>query len=1362
MQHQERQRRRLRLGACCALLVGIAFIQTPGLIVSDTKFDLAVTPLEFLRRALHLWDPSASLGQLQDQSYGYLWPTGPFFLLGHGLGLPAWVVQRLWFAVVLVVAFLGAAKVVRALGARTDLAVLVSGFAYALSPALLTKIGPISSEAWPFAVAPWVLLPLILGSRAGSPRRFGILAGVAVSMVGGINAAATAAVLPLGVVWLLTRSRGRRRWSLLGWWTGATLIGTLWWLGPLLILGTYSPPFLDFIESADTTTFANNVVDALRGTTDWVAYLDPSWQAGHELVITGFLAVDIAVVVAVGLVGIAHRDQPHRLFLLLSLLVGLLITTMGHQTGAHGWLAGSLHELLDTTLAPIRNLHKFDPVIRLPLVIGLSWAVDVAVRSPRRVTATLPGRSLAIPQGKALAALVCLAAFASAMPAWAGRLAPTSPVASTPGYWSEAVSWVNGQHRGVALMTPGSSFGHYLWGSPDDEPMQYLDARSWAVRSAVPLAPPGTIRMLDAVEARLAQGRSSAGLAGYLRRAGVGLLVVRNDLAPDGDVPDDALALQALSGSPGIRLVKAFGPDVGGAPVVSSDEGRILPDAGWRRQRRALEVYAVDGTAATESVATDRAPVVVGGPEDILDLQDDALVGDEPTVLASDLASTATDLPTGPVLLTDGMLDREQTFGRTHDAQSAVRTPGDVRRTGNRVRGYEVAGRRWQTTSRLVGASAIAASSSMSDATAPGGAVPGDLPFAAVDADRESEWVSSFGAEEVPWWRLDLGRAVPPGPVTITLGHRGAASTSLRLRTAGGVSARTTFEAGETHTLTLPAGTTDWLRVEGEAGQQLALADVALAGVTVRRQVVLPSLPDGWPDPEAIVLRALDDARTGCVAQGRRVPCLAERARPSEEPSGFERVLALPSAATWAGSLQVRARPGPALDTLLTQGYLTGATASSEGVPDARASVIAALDGRPGTTWVADVDDPRPSIDVHWVGTRTITGITAQVGRAVPARRPTTVRVTWPGGREDVTLDADGHGTLAAPIRTAQLTVAVTASQPAVWSDEAELWHDLPVGISRLRFDGLPSRLLALSTETRDWGCGSGPVLSAGGRVLQSRLLASPADLYAMTSVPAVPCGPLTLPAGSQVIAVSATDAVAPVSLVLRRAGGTPVTTIATSTIGLGTPSPVARTLRVPRAGLIADQRENGNRGWVATQGRRTLKPVVLDGWRQGWLTAGEGRVEVRFAPDRTYRLVLASGLGALLLLWLLALRRRWGEAELAAVGEAAWPAPVIVLLGGLAAGLLAGWIGVAALLAGALLGGVVSRRGRPEAAWAVTAGLILVDGAAYALHPVLGPGTWAGDWAWPSYLALGALGVVLGSLVDRWPTRVRGRSTKR
>lgn len=1358
---------RMRLGAACALLVGLALVQSPGLLVADTKLDLAVAPGRFLLRAVHLWDPIGALGQLQNQAYGYLWPMGPFFLGGIESGLPAWAVQRLWLALVLCVAFLGAARLGRELGVRSDLACVLAGFAYALSPRMLSTLGQISIEAWPSAMAPWVLLPLVIGSTRGSARRAAAWAALAVVMVGGVNAAATFAVIPLGVVWLLTRGRGRRRVTLLLWWPALTVVGTLWWLVPLFVLGAYSPPFLDFIESASNTTYPTTLYDALRGTSNWVVYVGSTSRAGNDLIRDPIAILNSAAVVVLGLVGIGQRRNPERVFLCLSVLVGMVMVTMGHTGAVQGWFAEDLQAALDGALAPLRNVHKFDPVVRLPLVLGLAWAVDALTaqrgRAPApeadRTTTTLD-RVTAF--GLVLASVTAVAG--AAMPAGLGRITPAGGFVDVPAYWSETTDWLR-EHDATALLLPGSSFGDYVWGFPQDEPVQPLARSTWTVRNAVPLTPPGNIRMLDAIEARLAQGSGSPALAPYLRRAGITHLVVRNDLARGGDVPDPVLVHQALAGSEGVFRVTSFGPEIGGAGHIDTeDDSRVVVNGGWQTSYPAVEVYAVAGAQSSAARTSRVAPVVIGGPESLLDLTDVGVLGGAPTRLAFDVP--AGQDPDAPVLLTDGLRAVERHFGRLHDGQSATLAPGDPRRLGNPTRDYlpEGAGP-WETWARYDGIATVTASSSRSDATSPGAVQRGLLPFAALDGSPETRWEASVPGTDT-WWQVDLAGPRYVGEVTVTAGPD--ESEVVRVEAGDVTTEPVTVRAGASRTIPIGAEDVAAVRVEDASGRprhRLTLAEVALPGVTATRELVLPPVPEAWGTPARIVLSAVTDARTGCAEVGGSVRCVPGREVAAEEPLGFRRVVTLPRAATYDRlRLRVAGRFGVPLQGLLNRRQFGVVTASSNSNPDLRSSALAAVDGDPGTTWSAALSDVHPQLDVRWLGVRTVRGLALRLLPDADARMPNELVLNWPGGRRVVPVPDDGDVRFR-PIRTDRLTIGVEEADPAVDLDFDQAASPVPIGISELRVLGVSS--FPRSTEgTIRTRCGAGPDVTVAGETFRTRVRATVEELYDGRAVAARICGaePVTLPAGESRVWVTASEAFTPVSLVLSdglrwRSGR--------AAAEVDHVSPVDVRVRPAASGGLLTLHQNVNPGWTAVQGGNTLAPVEVDGWQQGWLLEGGEEVRAEFEPDRTYRAGLGGGALAVLLLLLLALlpwRRLWSGASRPALAAGRIPGAVLAIVGLGAAGVLAGWpgltVGAVALAVGALSG-----RRAGLGPWLVILAMAPAA-AAYLWRPWASPHGWAGALAWPHYLVVVALCLVLGGLVElrrpRLRSRSAGRSTKR
>ena len=87
-----------------AFVALVVLLQPWGLTAADTKHDLVANPSGFLAGALHAYTDTFTLGQLQNQAYGYLFPQGPFFLLTHFAGVPEWVAQRAWWTLLVCLA----------------------------------------------------------------------------------------------------------------------------------------------------------------------------------------------------------------------------------------------------------------------------------------------------------------------------------------------------------------------------------------------------------------------------------------------------------------------------------------------------------------------------------------------------------------------------------------------------------------------------------------------------------------------------------------------------------------------------------------------------------------------------------------------------------------------------------------------------------------------------------------------------------------------------------------------------------------------------------------------------------------------------------------------------------------------------------------------------------------------------------------------------------------------------------------------------------------------------------------------------------------------------------------------------------
>ncbi len=1242
---------RSRSALVCLGFVVLSVLQEPGKVVGDTKLDLVVDPIGFLARALSLWDPEGAAGQMQNQAYGYLFPMGPFFALGQILALPPWLILRLWLALLLSVAFLGVVTLARRLGIGTPATAMFAGIAYALAPRMITSMGAVSAELVPMALAPWVLVPLAAVAVHGSARRAAMRSGLVVACIGGVNAVATGAVLPLAGLFLLTRPPGPLRRRLIGWWVLSVGLATAWWAVPLLVFGRFSPPFLDYIESAATTTAPTDVLSVLRGTAHWVAPLNnvhgPFWPAGWSLVNDAAPIAATVVLAAAGLLALCRRDVPERRWLVAAVLTGVALVSIGHVAAVDGVLADRLREALDGPLAPLRNVHKFDPVLRLPLVLGLAHLGAVLVRRIRRGKAAggpLPARwpePVARSASRGLLVVLVLALVATASPALAGRLVPPTGFEEVPEYWQETADFLaDEQPSGRALLVPGSSFATYAWGTTGDEPLQPLARSPWEVRNQIPLTPEGHIRVLDAVERQLQRGQGSPGLGPFLARAGISHLVLRNDLDPGvTGSTRSILVRQALADSPGITPVAEFGPIVG---ETSSRRGLVV-DAGLVEPAPAIQVYAVADVAPPAwTTPLSSAIGLRGGPDALLALEDRGLVTDRPTVTAG------AGVRVGAEVLSDAWVRRARNFGRISGATSGALTTTDPLRLPAPAYDYappDLSGAE-ATVDYLNGA--VSASSSASD---PDGFQAPQLdaqPWSAVDGNLLTAWQPApwADASKPSWWRLTTEEPFEAGGVVVRLGAvlGGERPDRLRLTTDAGSRIVPVADTGEPQILPLAQGQSTSLTISTDVGDVgvpdrygFTLTEVYVPGVDVQRTVIAPAIEG------PVQAYAFDAApgRPGCVVDdGGAARCAGTLADAAEESQLLDRVFDTAGSADHEFTATALPRLGPTFDSMLA--LVRGGPqveASSSLLWDPRASPAAAVDGDPGTTWMSGIDDERPTLTLTFPEVRTIDSLRVVRNGWAPSSIATAVTVDVGGLRRTVPLDDDGRARFT-PMVTDR--VAVTFEQPEVRKslDPRTLWKmQLGIGVSELEVGGpnpasAPGTAIALP-------CGTGPEVSVDGRPFQTAATTTLGALMAVRPIPVEVCSgapEVALPGGVHRLQARAGLLLTAQSVTLTRSG-----TSAEPATGGRTPAERSRWDAEHRTVEVGERDEptllvvpeNVNAGWVARLDGSVLEKVTVDGWQQGYVLpeGGAGTVRLDFSPATEYRWALAGGAGAVLLL---------------------------------------------------------------------------------------------------------------------------------
>ncbi len=1244
----------------------LALVQRPGWSTSDTKIDLHVDPSGFLSDVASVWTPSGALGHVQGGQYsGYLFPMGPFFALGHRLGLADWVVGRLWLGLLVALAAWGVVRLIDALyEPRRGVAHVVAGLLIVLNPYVVVFSNQTSVTLLGYAAMPWLLLIVNRGLR--NPRGWWWPAALALLFTcigGGVNAAVVAWLIPAALLMALHEPlRGYVPWrAVLRFALRAVplaFVASLWWIVPVLVQSGYGIDFLKFTEQQGAIWSTTGLSEAIRLMSYWISYVGGGFGAHPEPYFSdsATLLFDLPVVIAsllvpaLALTGFVWtRRWRYGPFFLAMVLVGLVTMTVGFPEGTPLRSAANFTYNHVAAVQFLRTTYKAAPMVAL----GLACLGGVAASQACERLATVPRRRA----GLAFAgmALVALAAW----PLVSGQaLERKLSWKRIPAAWQQAGSDLDrtlpANTRAVVL--PGQLFSFYRWGGTVDPILPALTGKPVAVRSIVPYADLRAIDMLWTADTLLEQQRV---LPGQLRpllgliSAGAVVTGTDDDRNRSGSMPA-AEAAGLLQGQGLGAPTTSYGPALGFRPSA-----QMLGPTVRLPQVRSYDVsQGARGLVRLES-GRDTGMVVDGSAQAFADL---ASFGALPR--AGSPAFYAADRTRGQigsareVVISDS--NRRRSFLSSQiqgNVGPTLAASEPLSPDAAALNPFPDAGTDAQTVAQYDGAAYLRAPLSPQFTQ-----FPEHRPFAAFDGSPRTSWLADPELDKSRSF-VEVGftgdRAVDH---IVVLPHDDSRAQVTAIAVAG---KRFAVHPGWNRLeLGLPAVRSLRLTIVGlrkppdlprGAG---GFDEVRVPGLAVHERLRPPVLAtralvsDVGSSPRLTYLfdrTAADEPyRTGSVVNDAQLRSRLDRQDPEPLLSrtfGVPRAIRL-TADSWT-SIDPRA-PDSAIDRFA--GYRGGVrfTSSSrfDGVPGYRAS--GAFDGDAARGWIGTWIPRRPAW-IAWRSRRPTTLPSLRLTRlAAPVRFPTRVRVVTGGGAATPALDVGpgGEVRLPRPLRSRTFRIDVLAAAFPAGTPRAERGRRA-VGIADVV--GGPGARMPRSGPAR-LTCGAA-LLRLGGQTLSLRPRATIEQLDAGVPIRAAQCGGaqgVSLPSGTQQLdGVSGPVRVDHAMLRSPAPASPAITTRDTARVtdpGDFGRSEVSGVRLSGAAGHWLVLGQSYNRGWRAYCGDHSLgEPVAIDGFANGWLVDRDcPRASFRFQPQRAVQWgYWISGIACLLLLGFLLIRRR-------------------------------------------------------------------------------------------------------------------------
>lgn len=1260
----------LALAAACYLLT---LLQRPGDVVADTKLDLYVDPRGFLGEVASAWTEQVQLGHVFGGQYGgYLFPMAPWFAAGDVLGLPVWLVHRLWLGTLLALAAWGAVRLMDALLERPRGAPHVAAaLIFVLNPYVTVYANRTSISLLAYAALPWLLLAVHRGLREPKAWRWPALFALVLTCTGGgVNLAVTGWVLVGPLLFIVyERTLGgvgpKAIWPFLLRLAPIALLANVWWLAPAFVHLRYGLDFLPFTEQPGTIWQTTSITESLRLMGFWTSYIGGGFGgelrpfSSHAPALLFHPAVLVAslLIPALTLGGFAwtRRWRYGPWFLILA-LTGLAIMVTGFPEGTPLRKAFTFTYNHAEPLRFLRTTYKAGPLLALALA-GLGGALAGVAWDRSR-------------GGGARAALAAGTLAICAVAAWpltTGRAPERQLVFDVPQYWYDTADAVDAMPAGRrAMVLPGRLFGYYDWGGTIDPILPSLAKRPVAERMIVPFADLRSVDLQFTTDALVSQERALPGqVSPLLRLMGVGSVVstADDDRKRSGAIgpveAEDVLARQEGLGAP-----RPLGP----VERERAAAGRVAAD----RELPRVGVRDVASPGAMVSVLPrGRETVVDGSAEGIAQLA--AFGGLDPAATplayAADLTAEqirAAAAAGGEVVITDS--NRRQAFvaSRMRANRGPVLPPSQsLSEDGAMLDPFDL-GPDAQTVSRLRSAGPTRVAELFAPSSPQTAQVPEHRPAAALDGDPRTMWLADRAlAEDRHWMEVRFARPVDVGTIEV-LPYGDERGRPRVLDVAG---RRVSVGRGWTRVAVNRKGLralritiADATEPVGGTGGAGGIAELRIPGIQVRETLRPPVLAEralrGRPVDGSLTYlfsRVTTDApgRTGGAVGLPQTHLLRDRTDP--EPQ-LDRTFTPPVARRWTVDAWVRPRdtPGPALDRLAgTTGTVEADGPREGGLARHRAS--RAFDGDPRTAWIAPWVDPdggdrgAPSATMELRLERTATVRRLRLVPAAGVRRPTRVLVAAAPGTEAVEAAVAPDGTVALPraVRGQRLSLRVLAARFASGASGVER-RRRAVGIAEV--EGVPGARVrdAAPTAALRGDCGSAGVGFAGGEgEVALRPVGTVAQLEAGDALRAVQCGaPVALDATEQRLrpADGASFTLDHVRLRSTASGAPTATTgvreAAGRVVGFGDEGNGSRTgvrVQVDAPGWLV-LGESISAGWKATcDGKALGAPVPMQGFANAWkVEPGCTDVDFTWAPNAT--LGPAYGISLLTCLALLAL----------------------------------------------------------------------------------------------------------------------------